>query len=127
MGSNPIGAWNLLLSYPCVALDGKLHVAFFYPLYDYTTKNILRMMRMMFYSVNETGILGKKSECSYQESKKIFHLIYFQRIYNYLETFPCLLVEHFHLGLLTWKDDARNWVIGNRETPYQLVEPYVPW
>ena len=31
MGSNPIGAWNLRLSYPCVALDGKLHVAFFLP------------------------------------------------------------------------------------------------
>ena len=30
MGSNPIGAWNLLLSYPCVALDGKLQVAFFF-------------------------------------------------------------------------------------------------
>ena len=80
MGSNPIGAWSLLLSYPCVAWDGKLHVAFFfYPLYDYTTKNILRMMTMMFYSVNDTGILRKKSECSYEESKKIFHLIYFPK------------------------------------------------
>ena len=31
MGSNPIGAWNLLLCYPCVALDGNLQVAFFLP------------------------------------------------------------------------------------------------
>ena len=25
-------------------------------------------MRMMYYSVSDTGILGKKSKCSYQES-----------------------------------------------------------
>ena len=74
MGSNPIGAWNLLLSYPCVALDGKLQVAFFLPL------------------------------C----------MIKLQRIYYYHETFPCLLVEHFQLGLLTWKDDVTKWFIGTR-------------
>ena len=26
------------------------------------------LIRMMYYSVSDTGILGKKSECSYQES-----------------------------------------------------------
>ena len=65
-----MGAWNPLLSYPCVALDGKLQVAFF-------------------------------TLC----------MIKFQIIHYYHETFPCLLVKNFHLGLLTWKVDENGLLV----------------
>ena len=43
-------------------------------------------------------------------------MIKLQRIHCYRETFPCLVVEQFQLGLLTWKDDLRRWLICNSET-----------
>ena len=43
MGSNSIGAWNFLLSYPCVALDGKLQVAFFF------TLCMIKLQRIHYY------------------------------------------------------------------------------
>ena len=75
-----------------------------------------------------TQAYSEKNPSAPMRSRKKYSILFiFQRIYYYLETFPCLLVEHFDLGLLTWKDDVRNWFIGNSETPYQLVEPYVHW
>ena len=53
-------------------------------------------------------------------------MVKLQSIYYSHEKFPCLLVEHFQLGLLTWKDDVRKWFIGNSETHYQFDETYVP-
>ena len=41
-----------------------MHQFFIICLYDFHTFIILRMM---YYSVSDTGILGKKSECSYQK------------------------------------------------------------
>ena len=46
-------------------------------------------------------------------------IVKLQRIYY-------LLVEHFQLGHLTWKEDVRGYWYKS-ETPYQLVELYVPW
>ena len=43
-------------------------------------------------------------------------MIKLQRIRCYHETFPCLVVEQFQLGLLTWRDDVRRWFICNSET-----------
>ena len=34
-------------------------------------------MRMIYYSVSDTGILGKKTECSYQELKPKTHYTLF--------------------------------------------------
>ena len=54
MGSNPIGAWNFLLCYPCFALDGNLQVALFFTLFmvklyeEYT----VTIKRFNVYSLN---------------------------------------------------------------------------
>ena len=54
-------------------------------------------------------------------------MIKLQRIHCYRETFPCLVVEQFQLGLLPWKNDLRRWFICNSEAHCQLAEPYVLW
>ena len=40
---------------------------FFHMVFDYGEFDA-SLMKMMYYSVNDTGILGKKSDCFYQES-----------------------------------------------------------